>query len=189
MKQGSITAQELHRVLEYSPHTGRWFWRTTIAPHARAGKEAALTRDTEGFRRIQIYGRRYRAARLAIFFTTGRWPREVKHKNGLRDAGNHRPHYAREPEAVRDARAAARDAYIERTVNTWRTHRDGPQPDLATSPQELRRHLRSEPDDDAQAGRDRAWADYCDRVSNAWRTDPRAANAIERQGERWRGGR
>ena len=53
----------------------------------------------------------------------------------------------------------------------------------------MRRHLRTEPDDNAQGRRDAAWAAYRDRLGNAWRTDPRAATAIERQGEQWRGGR
>jgi len=75
----------------------------------------------------------------------------------------------------------------------------------------MRRHLRGEPDDDgapdpgdvraverrsltergaeAQRERDLAWRRYCDNLQNAWKTNPRAAVQIERQGERWRGGR
>jgi hypothetical protein len=96
--------------------------------------------------------------------------------------------------AARDARTATRDAYFEmvkRAENAWRTPiRDAAEPDLASRPEEvMRHHLRTEPDENAQARRDAAWAQYRDQLGNAWKTDPRAATAIERQGERWRGGR
>jgi hypothetical protein len=56
---------------------------------------------------------------------------------------------------------------------------------------EMRRHLRTEPGNQAQRERDRVWEDHWNRLSSAWQTgqtDPRRATAIERQ-ERWRGGR
>jgi hypothetical protein len=56
----------------------------------------------------------------------------------------------------------------------------------------MRRDLGTEPDDDGQAKCDRAWAQYRDRLSTDWQTgqtDPGRANAIERVGEQWRGGR
>ena len=90
-------------------------------------------------------------------------------------------------------RREARADYIRRLSDAWkrppRAAWDAAEPDLGSRPEELRRHLRTEPDDDAQARRDRAWADYCDRLSNSWRTNPRAATVIERQAERLRGGR
>jgi hypothetical protein len=98
--------------------------------------------------------------------------------------------------AVRDAQRMARDArdaYVQRLTSAWRTPlaRDAGEPDAAEAL--LKRHLRSEPtepdEDDAQARRDRQWAEYCDRISNAWRTNPQAATTVERQGEQWRGGR
>ena len=96
---------------------------------------------------------------------------------------------------ARDARAVANasyDAMCARLQDAWRTPgRDFAQPDMGTRPEDLalmRRHLRTEPDDDAQARRDAAWAQYRDQLGNAWKIDPRAATAIERQGERWRGG-
>jgi hypothetical protein len=97
--------------------------------------------------------------------------------------------------AGRDAHTATRDAYFEmvkRAENAWRTPptRDTAEPDLGSRPEELMRaHLRAEEIDEAQARRDRAWAAYRDQLSNAWRTDPGRATAIERQAEMWRGGR
>ena len=84
-------------------------------------------------------------------------------------------------------------AWIKQTCDAWRTpSRDAAEPDLGSRPEEvmrMRRHLRTEPDDDAQARRDAAWAQYRDQLGNAWKIDPRAATAIERRGEQWRGGR
>jgi len=56
----------------------------------------------------------------------------------------------------------------------------------------IRRHLTTESTAAAQRERDRIWEDYRQRLSTAWQTgqtNPRAATAIERQGEQWRHGR
>ena len=113
-------------------------------------------------------------------------------------------------DAARDAARAARDAWIKQTCDAWRTpSRDAAEPDAAEAL--LTRHLRDKPDDEgapdpgdvaaverrrltergaeAQRERDLAWTRYRDNLANAWKTNPRAASAIERQGERWRGGR
>jgi len=105
---------------------------------------------------------------------------------------------------ARDARAAARDArdaYVRRLCDAWRApSRGGGEPDAAEEllrgapdPGDpsamMARHLRTEEPDEAQARRDAAWAQYRDQLGNAWKIDPRAATAIERRGEQWRGGR
>jgi hypothetical protein len=61
---------------------------------------------------------------------------------------------------------------------------------------DLRRHMRTEPDDDAQARRDAAAAEYAANLSNAWKTNPKPSpmarpNGRDPQalGENWRGGR
>jgi hypothetical protein len=96
--------------------------------------------------------------------------------------------------AVRDAQRMARDArqaWIKRMCDAWRMPvsvtpvKDAAEPDAAEAL--LRRHLGTEPDDDAQARRDRAYADYCARVSQAWQQpNPAArANSVERQRKQW----
>jgi len=60
-------------------------------------------------------------------------------------------------------------------------HIDAVEPDNSSPSEVMRRHLRTEPDDDAQARRDRAWKSYCDQLSTAWQTSPEAATAVERQ--------
>jgi hypothetical protein len=103
-----------------------------------------------------------------------------------------------------DARTAARDAYLEmvrRAESAWRqpvdqngpggpfwSHRDAAQPDNS-SPEVMRAHLRGNEPDNVAEIKERAWAQYRDNLQNAWKTDPHAATAIQRQGERWRGGR
>jgi hypothetical protein len=88
--------------------------------------------------------------------------------------------------ALRDARAAARDAreiWIKDLTSAWKrtpSTYDAGEPDAGEVL--LKRHLRSEPDDNAQALRERAYRNYCDELSRAWqRTDPGAATAIEQQ--------
>jgi hypothetical protein len=127
---------------------------------------------------------------------------------------NHQPRFVRmvdEASTARDAARAARDAWIKQTTEAWRTPaRDVAQPDLGSRPEEV---MHRKPDDDgapdpgdvaaverrrltergaeAHRQRDAAWQQYKDRLSNAWRgrTDPSRASEIEREGERWRGGR
>src|SRR5215471_5101381 len=103
------------------------------------------------------------------------------------NARDHQPHFATDT----TARRATRDAYFEmvrRAENAWRTPaRDAAEPDSSSPPEVMRRHLRTEPDDDAQARRDRAYADYCAKVSQAWQqANPTVrANSVERQRKQW----
>jgi len=104
------------------------------------------------------------------------------------DAAAHQPGYRMASDAARRKVQDARAQWIRKMCDAWRTpHKDASEPDAAEAL--LRRHLRGEPDDDTQSRRDRGYQEYCDRISNAWRTNPQAATAIERQGERWRHGR
>jgi hypothetical protein len=118
-----------------------------------------------------------------------------------------------------DARQAARDAYdgmVRRAENAWRMGpvRDAAEPDTSSSAETMRKHLRTDPDNDVQAKRDKAYRGYTTALSEAWKTpgvhpqpakvgpgpsgliaatespDPTTrARQIERQGEAWRGGK
>jgi hypothetical protein len=105
---------------------------------------------------------------------------------------NHRPHFVTSNDAAAlDARREAKAAYDEmckRATEAWRAplRTDAGQPDLGSRLQEVR--ARNEPDD-VEKLRERTRAQYLDTLQNAWRTNPQAATAIERQGEQWRGGR
>jgi hypothetical protein len=105
------------------------------------------------------------------------------------DLRDHAPGYrSSSDQLVSDAQRAARLArqtWIKDISSAWkRPARDvGAEPDAAN--ELLRRHLRTEPDDDAQSRREKIYNDYKTRLTEAWRTDPRAATAIERQRELW----
>jgi hypothetical protein len=87
---------------------------------------------------------------------------------------------------ARDAVRAARDQWIADMCDAWKRPptRDASQPDLGSRPEDLmrmRRHLRGDPDDDAQARRERAYQDYTTTISEAWKNPPgvaRAENAL-----------
>jgi len=107
------------------------------------------------------------------------------------DVANHQPHFATD---TTDARRIARDAreqMIRRAENAWR---DAPQPDIGTSPEQMRAYAQGRPDlgpGHLSGARERSYSDYKARLEQAWRgrADPGAATQIERQGEQWRGGR
>src|SRR5262245_22025110 len=95
---------------------------------------------------------------------------------------------------VRDARAAATAEYhamCARVRDAWRT----PARDATSAPHEdpaaaMRRHLRAEEVDTAQARRDAAYKEYVRNLGAAWqqgRTDPSRAVEIEQRLERERG--
>lgn len=90
-----FTAAFLRSILDYSPATGEWRWRMSVGT-ARLGSRAGFL--DEGYWIIRIKSHNYRAARLAVLYMTGRWPkRKVDHKNrntsddkwtNLREANN-----------------------------------------------------------------------------------------------------
>jgi hypothetical protein len=80
---------------------------------------------------------------------------------------------------IRAGAIRARESYVRRLQDAWRTPKPGPaleprfsrdaaEPDNGSSAETMRRHLRSEPDDDAQARRDAAWNSYKDNLQRAW---------------------
>jgi hypothetical protein len=107
---------------------------------------------------------------------------------------NHKAHYAELSGEVRAIRSATRARYLAGLRDAWRRPgRDAAQPDNNSPTEPMRRHLepdQPEPDADVDdQARRKAYENFKTRLSNAYKTDPRAANAIEQQGERWRGGR
>jgi hypothetical protein len=77
----SLTAARLRKLLKYDPRTGRFTWRVSrgrLVPGATAGWIAH-----HGYHRINIDEKSYYAARLAVLYMTGSWPRrDVDHING-----------------------------------------------------------------------------------------------------------
>ena len=78
--RNGLTAEDLRAVLSYSPDTGIFVWISGV----RNGQVAGNV-DNLGYRRICVFGRFYKAHRLAWFYVNGKWPIEIDHVNGVRD--------------------------------------------------------------------------------------------------------
>lgn len=75
-----LTAERLRNILTYDPSSGVFRW-INGGRNIRRGQEAGAT--VNGYRVIQIDGRRHYGQRLAWLYTFGRWPTdEIDHING-----------------------------------------------------------------------------------------------------------
>jgi hypothetical protein len=80
-----LTQNQLKRLLDYDPKTGRFTWRVNRGRYYCAGKTAGCT-SGRGYRLIRIKRKNYPTGRLAFLWMTGRWPlKEVDHKNRILD--------------------------------------------------------------------------------------------------------
>jgi hypothetical protein len=76
-----LTQDLVKRFLRYDPETGDWTWIEQINSRVEVG-DAAGTISVHGYRIITFFGYKYRSARLAFLYMTGRWPdKEVDHEN------------------------------------------------------------------------------------------------------------
>ena len=77
----ALTQEKLMEVLDYNPVTGLFVRIKSTSPRSPVGSIAGTTGEN-GYVTIKIDGVKYRAHRLAILFTTGKWPEGlVDHKN------------------------------------------------------------------------------------------------------------
>lgn len=80
-----LTHAYVMSLLSYDPATGVFRWQQDRASHVKAGDVAGSYND-QGYWRIKIDGKQYRANRLAWLMMKGGWPaHEVDHANGIRD--------------------------------------------------------------------------------------------------------
>lgn len=98
MTDNQITLpEELRKLLRYEPETGRLFWLPRPADMFAtkrafstwnalyAGAETFTTPNEKGYLTGVIFGRIYRAHRVALAIHTGAWPAdEVDHINGVK---------------------------------------------------------------------------------------------------------
>lgn len=82
-----LTQAKLKEVLEYNPDTGV-FTRKTFSGNHMAGKakigEPAGCTDERGYIRIRVWGKKYRAHRLAWLWVYGAFPAGIDHINGVK---------------------------------------------------------------------------------------------------------
>lgn len=82
MSHLDITLDQLRVLLHYAPETGCFTWRVKTCRKVVPGAVAGYT-NPEGYTTIRINKRRYRASRLAWFYTTGKWPLgDIDHIDG-----------------------------------------------------------------------------------------------------------
>lgn len=79
-----ISRERLLEVLDFEPGTGLFRWKGRLGPRAAAGNIAGSD-DGQGYVRIRIDGRGYRAHRLAWLAFYGSWPNgQIDHINHCR---------------------------------------------------------------------------------------------------------
>lgn len=79
----AILTQELVReLLDYDPETGVFKWRKSVP--RRKAEHIAGTTNSRGYVIISINAKKYKAARLAWFYTHGFWPETIDHINHIR---------------------------------------------------------------------------------------------------------
>lgn len=81
-----ITQSELKELLHYNPETGVFTWLKSPTGRVKIGQIAGAFSSSK-YRQIRINGRRYLAHRIAWFWVTGEWPKDmIDHINGIKDA-------------------------------------------------------------------------------------------------------
>ena len=82
-----MTAERLRELLNYDPETGLFTWRVDRGGTARVGAIAGLRDAADGYIRIKVDGRRYKAHHLVRLYVRGKWPEAgymTDHVNGNR---------------------------------------------------------------------------------------------------------
>lgn len=80
-----VTQEKLKELFRYAPDTGVFTRLVSVASMARAGDIAGNT-DGQGYLRIRVEGKLYKAHRLAWLYTNGEFPQDqIDHINGVRD--------------------------------------------------------------------------------------------------------
>ena len=69
----TLQVERLRELLDYNPDTGVFRWKLATAHRTKVG-EVAGTKTPDGYIRIQIDRKIYRAHRLAWFYVHGVWP-------------------------------------------------------------------------------------------------------------------
>jgi hypothetical protein len=74
-----VSHEELLKILDYNPESGKFTWCCFKGPKAPAGSSAGVIDRATGYYVITINYRIYRAHRLAWFYMKGEWPSIIDH--------------------------------------------------------------------------------------------------------------
>jgi len=78
-----ITQERLKELFYYSPETGLITRIKKTSNRVSVGDIAGCV-DSKGYVSIGVYGKTFRAHRLAFMYMTGSWPNHVDHINGIK---------------------------------------------------------------------------------------------------------
>ncbi len=77
------SVEQLRRVLSYNAITGDLFWLETTSSRVKPGDRAGGVNKSTGYIGVKIFGKVWRAHRVAWAIQTGSWPTsEIDHING-----------------------------------------------------------------------------------------------------------
>jgi hypothetical protein len=90
-----INAELARELISYDKDTGNLYWKPRTEKHikkscslkswnSRYAGSQITTIDTKGYYFCSIYGKQYRAHRLAWLIHYGEWPKFIDHKDGVR---------------------------------------------------------------------------------------------------------
>src|SRR5258707_7365907 len=84
MAKPIVTLARVRELLAYDPEAGTFTWKVRLSKNTHVGDIAGCI-TSEGYGIIRINERGYLAHRLAWLITTGKWPPEIDHKNGIKN--------------------------------------------------------------------------------------------------------
>ena len=79
-----ISQTELKVLVDYSQSTGLFTRLIKTSSRVKVGDIAGYVHKINGYRYIRAEGKSYRAHRLAWFYMTGEWPKEIDHINHIK---------------------------------------------------------------------------------------------------------
>lgn len=79
-----ISLETVKENVHYNPVTGIFIWLVSNSNRVKIGDIAGV-KDKSGYIKIGIKGKKYLAHRLAWFYVYEEWPKELDHKDQIRD--------------------------------------------------------------------------------------------------------
>lgn len=88
--ESKLKIDELKIALEYNPDSGDFVWKSRLSNRIKIGSIAGSV-ISNGYMSIRLYGKKYLAHRLAVFYMSGKWPDgDVDHINHIRTDNSYR---------------------------------------------------------------------------------------------------